>query len=444
MKNYDIIVIGSGPSVASFLGSVQPQDKSILVVDGGPFGGICPNEGCEPKIFLEGTVKTVLTAKKLLGNGISRPAKLDWSALIKAKKRFIDSFPEDVKKSYRAMGADILQGMANFVDNHTIQVDDQRFHGDKIVIATGQKPRQLNLPGSDNFLTSTDVFNLEELPKKIAIIGSGYIGMEFATIFLAAGAEVSIITQTKRPLEQFYSEHVDVLAKELERNGAKFYFEQGVQEFTDNHLKTQQGLDLPVDMVLNATGRVPTIDGLALNNTDIEYNSRGITTNKHLETSVLGVYAMGDIVDKKVPKLTSTAQFEGEYLGKFINNSELRTIDYPIISSVAFTFPQISMAGIDVNTAKNDAKYKVENYDLAKMAPENFFYLGTADYEAKLTLVFDENDRLVGISEVSQTAVDDVNNFVSIMGFGIDGQTVRQKLIPNFPSLFYKLKGLIK
>ena len=113
--------------------------------------------------------------------------------------------------------------------------------------------------------------------------------MEFATIFLAAGAEVSIITQTKRPLEQFYSEHVDVLAKELERNGVRFYFEQGVQEFTDNHLKTQQGLDLSVDMVLNATGRVPTIDGLALNNTDIEYNPHGITTDKHVETSVFGV-----------------------------------------------------------------------------------------------------------------------------------------------------------
>ncbi|WP_195701516.1 hypothetical protein [Companilactobacillus futsaii] len=142
--------------------------------------------------------------------------------------------------------------------------------------------------------------------------------------------------------------------------------------------------------------------------------------------------------------MTSTAQFEGEYLGKFINDPKLKAIDYPIISSVAFTFPQISMAGIDVDTAKSDAKYKIENYDLAKMAPENFFYLGIADYEAKLTLVFDENDRLVGISEVSQTAVDDVNNFVSIMGFGIDGQTIRQKVIPNFPSLFYKLKGLIK
>ncbi|PIH60280.1 hypothetical protein [Paenibacillus sp. LK1] len=144
-------------------------------------------------------------------------------------------------------------------------------------------------------------------------------------------------------------------------------------------------------------------------------------------------------IPRIAPKLTSTAHFEGEYLSENLESENPMPIKYPVIASASFTFPQIAQVGVNVNDALNNPDYIVNTYDLTP----DFFYTGTNDYNAKLTLVFDKTNTLVGASEVSQTAADDINNSVSVIGLNIETRSWKKEFMPIFPALAYKVREFI-
>ncbi|WP_125588086.1 dihydrolipoyl dehydrogenase family protein [Companilactobacillus jidongensis] len=444
MKKYDYIVIGSGPSAYKMVPKLQDGTKKTLIIENEKFGGICPNFGCEPKIFLEGTVTSVLISQKLKGLGIKNPATIDWKQLIQRKKEVFNSFPNDSATSFQELGADTLQGTASFVDAHTVMVNDQKYQSDKIIIATGQRPNKLPIVGNEYALNSNDVFDLEELPEHVVFIGGGFVSMELATILRAAGSKVDVIEFADRPLKAFSKEHVDIVMNEMQSMGIQFYLNNSVSEIKkmSNGYKviSQQGLELDADVVVDASGRIPNIEKLNLDAIGIEYDRQGIIVDENLETSVEGVYALGDVIKKNVPKLTPTAHFEGEYLGNYLIGKTDKKIVYPVIANAAFTFPQVAQAGVSLEAALKDNSYSVKDYDLASM---EHVYSGTNDMSARLSLIYNSENKLVGVSEVSQTAADDVNNFVDIIGLGLTKNDIRNKFIPAFPALKYKIRNLI-
>lgn len=445
MEKFDEIVIGSGPAAFMFNNGLAGSQRKVAVIDNGDFGGICPNAGCEPKIFLEGAVKTVLTARKLVGKGIDAPATIDWPTLMARKKALFGAYPAKSIKTFQASGATTIQGKATFVDEHTVSVNGRLLTAEHILIATGQKPNKLPIEGSNLTVSSNEVFNLDTLPKRVTFIGGGFVSMELAVILNAAGTDVNVVEFADRPLGPFNEEHVQTVVDEMREQGIQFHFGQAVttvKKVTDGYqVSTQQGLTLMTDLVVDASGRVPNLTGLNLDAVGVKTNRGGIIVDDHLQTSVPGIYAMGDVVSKDpkvAPKLTSTSQFEGDYLSHYFKGQTTAGIHYPVIATAVFTFPQIAQAGVAIADARTNSAYQVVDHQ--RLADDDFFYTGTNDDQAQLTLVFDQEQRLVGISEVSQSAADDVDNFVHLIGLGLKRQDWESKYLPIFPASAYKLR----
>lgn len=440
MKKYDDILIGSGPAAYKMTNLLAKTDRKVLVVEGFEYGGTCPNYGCEPKIFLEGAVRTVLQSQQLLGRGISQPAKLDWEALMQTKLKRFDPWPGEtrdiIKKSH-----DVEDGYASFVDNHTITVNGHQYQADHIIIATGQTPNILDISGKEYLHTSYDLLSLKELPQRITIIGAGFVGLELATLVAAAGAEVTIVVHSDRVLREFTKAEDEALVNAMKQRGIKFSFNtdtQKVSQGKDGLLVTTDHGEIQTDYVLDATGRHPNIEKLALENTDIEYDRHGINVDDHLMTTVDGVYAIGDVVNRKQPKLTPVAEFEGQYLFDYLTGKTDQNIVYPTIGQAAFTFPEVARAGINPDDVAGDSQYQVKTVALKYGS----LYAGQNDQISTLTLVF-KDQQLVGASEIGDYAADDINNFLLIIGLKINGDEYRQKVMAIYPTLGDKVAGLL-
>ena len=440
MKKYDDILIGSGPAAYKMANLLAKTDRKVLVIEGFEYGGTCPNYGCEPKIFLEGAARTVLQSQQLLGRGISQPAKLDWEALMQTKLKRFDPWPGEtrdiIKKSH-----DVEDGYASFVDNHTITVNGHQYQADYIIIATGQTPNILDIPGKEYLHTSYDLLSLKELPQRITIIGAGFVGLELATLVAAAGAEVTIVVHSDRVLREFTKAEDEALVNAMKQRGIKFSFNtdtQKVSQGKDGLLVTTDHGEIQTDYVLDATGRHSNIEKLALENTDIEYDRHGINVDGHLMTTVDGVYAVGDVVNRKQPKLTPVAEFEGQYLFDYLTGKADQDIVYPTIGQAAFTFPEVARAGVNPDDVAGDSQYQVKTVSLKYGS----LYAGQNDQISTLTLVF-KDKQLVGASEIGDYAADDINNFLPIIGLKINGDEYRQKVMAIYPTLGDKVAGLL-
>ena len=440
MKKYDDILIGSGPAAYKMANLLAKTDRKVLVIEGFEYGGTCPNYGCEPKIFLEGAARTVLQSQQLLGRGISQPAKLDWEALMQTKLKRFDPWPGEtrdiIKKSH-----DVEDGYASFVDNHTITVNGHQYQADYIIIATGQTPNILDIPGKEYLHTSYDLLSLKELPQRITIIGAGFVGLELATLVAAAGAEVTIVVHSDRVLREFTKAEDEALVNAMKQRGIKFSFNtdtQKVSQGKDGLLVTTDHGEIQTDYVLDATGRHSNIEKLALENTDIEYDRHGINVDGHLMTTVDGVYAVGDVVNRKQPKLTPVAEFEGQYLFDYLTGKTDQDIVYPTIGQAAFTFPEVARAGVNPDDVAGDSQYQVKTVSLKYGS----LYAGQNDQISTLTLVF-KDKQLVGASEIGDYAADDINNFLPIIGLKINVDEYRQKVMAIYPTLGDKVAGLL-
>lgn len=441
MKKYDIIIIGGGPAAINFSKAAQSSHKQILVVEGDKFGGTCPNYGCEPKIFFEGAVRNVLGSQLMQGRGIDQASNINWHQLMKTKKETWQNIPGNEERSFINAGVDTLHGYASFVDNHTLLVNGSKYYAPVIIIATGQKPRRINFPGSNYTHNSNDVLELAELPNEAAFIGAGIVSMELATLLAAAGSHVSIIEFLSRPMMAFSEKHVLNTVSDMEKRGIDFYFDQGVEKIKTRdgryEVVTSTGNQIAADYVVDASGRIANVDQLHLENTDVKLSPRhSIIVNNYLETAAKGVYAAGDVIDKKEPALVPTAHFEAMYLADQIMNNKHEEIHYPIIGASAFTFPQVAQVGVNVDEARKNSRYHIVEMD--HLFNSDMEYAGKNDQSAKLSLVFDESNQLVGAAESSQNAIDDINGYIPLIGLHITRQQLNDNYQLIFPAVNFK------
>lgn len=436
MKKYDYILIGSGPAAYKLSNLLAETSRQVLVVDGGEFGGTCPNYGCEPKIFLEGATRAVLQSQQLLGRGIKQAAKIDWQELMATKMARFSSWPAETKEII-AKSHDVEAGNAHFVDRNTIEVNGHQYQSDRIIIATGQHPNRLAIPGTEFAHTSTDVLSLGHLLQHVTFIGAGYVAMELATVLGAAGAQVTLIDHSSRPLKGFPEEKAQVVKTAMEKRGIEFMLATGVESIQQQDegfiVQTDHG-EIPTDYVVDASGRRPNVEQLNLALAGVKNDRGGIIVNDHLQTSNPNVYAIGDVVSRKQAKLTPVAEFEGEYLYRYLEGQTTAVIEYPTIGTAAFTFPEIAEAGITEEVAAGNPDYQVKNFELQYSS----LAAGQNDQTGELTLIF-RDGYLVGASEVGDYAADDINNFLPVIGLKVRGAEYRQAVIAIYPALADKI-----
>ena len=443
MKKYDYIILGTGPAAYQLIKLLATQHKSILAIESGLFGGTCPNVGCEPKIYLDGAVQAALLSKQLEGHGIEQAATVNWSQLMREKKERFASWANETRKNISKV-CDVISGSAHFIDWQTIEANRHYFQGNKIIIATGRRPHELSIPGAKFVHDSSDVLSLNKLPEHVTFIGGGYVAMELATFLAAAGSQVTILVRGDRVLRHFYQKYSRELVVKMKERGIQFKFETEptrITQLSDKYVvELNQDGPIVTDYVVNASGRMPNIEKLDLSAAQIDYSTRGIDVDRHLQTNVKNIYAIGDVTSQDVPNLTPVAEFQAQYLFNSLEKGLTQPINYPAIGTGVFAFPQLAQAGINPDSVLEDGdNFKIREYELSQSS----LYAGQKE-KGLLTVVYDKANYIVGVSEISMSAVNDINYFVPIIGLRINKNEWHRNVLPIYPALADKIEGILR
>lgn len=359
MQSFELIVIGTGSAGKTVAEAVREAGKSVAIIDKLPFGGTCSQRGCDPKKVLVGAAEIVARSEQLIGKGIRTKAAINWADLMQFKKTFTESVPKKTEKQFAGQGMTLFHGAATFLSPTSVRVGNDDLEAKHIVVATGQRPKPLNIPGEELLTNSSDFLELTQLPKKIVMIGGGYIAFEFAHVAARAGSNVTILHQGKRPLENFDGDVVKLLVKAMEAIGIQLVLNANVTAINrkGTNLKVQykqQGKmhTMSTQLVVHGAGRVADVGELALDQANVLIDEKGILVNKYLQsTSNPAVYACGDVANKGLP-LTPLASYDGRIVAENILKGNQKTfVDNPVPSAV-FTVPPMASVGLTEEQAK--------------------------------------------------------------------------------------------
>ncbi|WP_053025700.1 dihydrolipoyl dehydrogenase family protein [Staphylococcus haemolyticus] len=432
MKQYDVVFIGSGHAAWHAALTLKHAGKDVAIIEKDTIAGTCTNYGCNAKILLEGPYEVLEESAQYNGIIQSQDLHVNWENLMDYKKQVINPMNGMLKGMFEQQGIDVYMGAGVIKDAHTVTVNDEALQTENIVIATGQHSNKLDIEGKELTHDSRDFLSMDELPKRMTFIGVGIISVEFASIMIKSGVEVTMIHHSDKPLKGFNQTHVTQLIKKLEDEGVHFYFDEETQKVEKigeaYKVSTASGLTIDTDYVLDATGRNPNVEGIGLDQVGIEYSKKGISVDGHLRTNVSNIYASGDVLDKDIPKLTPTATFELNYIAAHILGMTQDEIQYPAIPSVLYSLPRLSQIGVSVQEAEQSERYTVKHIPFGKQMV--FEYKNETD--AEMYAVLDEEKRLVGADIYGVDAADLINLLVFIINQRMTAQDLNQ-LIFAFP-----------
>jgi len=414
MNEFDTIIIGGGPGG---LAAAYPlaEEQRVLVIERNLWGGTCPNFGCDPKKMLYSAVEAKDWGARMTGYGLVGIPDINWSRLMAFKRSYTQGIPSGTKGGLNHAGITTVDGQAQIFDAHTVQVDDEIFTTKNIVIATGQTPVMPDIPGAENLGTSTDFLDLDQLPRTIAFIGAGYVSLELANIAATAGAEAHVINHSEHILRAFPEASTKQLRTLMQQKRVIFHDNvsvTAVKPTADGVKLTGPDFELSVHRAFSAMGRKPAIDGLGLEDLDMQLTKKGIVVDKHLQTSIPGIYAIGDVLDKAEPKLTPVSSFEGRYVALHILGVS-DPIQYPSIPTIVYSATKLAQVGVSLDEAQaHPEKYTVT----AQNTTHWYTYNRIKDPLAQVTVIVDKaSDQLVGAVVLSTIADEMINQFTMII-----------------------------
>lgn len=437
MKNYDVIFIGSGHACWHGALLLKTMGKSVALVERDLLGGTCTNYGCDAKILIDSPFELKEALDRYNGIGVTGESRLDWKALMAYKKQVIGMMPAALEGLFTQFGFDILRGSAEFIDANTVKVGDETYSAKNFVIGTGQNYIPLDIPGKEYFHDSREFLDLDDIPDHVTFVGAGIISMEFASLCLALGKKVDIVTLTNAALEQYPQEYAEKIVEKMRSQGANFVFGAHVSEIEKNGekyiLRTEEGAAIETDYILVAVGRKANTEGMGLEKLGIKYSDRGIEVDDHLRTSVKNIYASGDVIDKNVPKLTPTAEFESNYIAMDIVNPMNGSIQYPAVPNLVFTLPRISQSGVSVAEAEAAPQlYRVEKVALG----QTMSWLNKNQPNEHITYIFDKDNKLAGAAVLSDQAGEYIDLLTIIINQKLGAEEL-SKMIFSFPTQTY-------
>ncbi len=397
MYDYDTLFIGAGHASWHAALILLQAGKKVAFVEKDVVGGTCTNYGCNAKILLDTPFNYIDGLKRYQGIGISQTPQVDWPSLMAYKKKVISPLNQMMEGMFNNMHMPVIHGNGKLVDAHTVDVDGKKVTAEYIVLGTGEHATKQDIPGKEYIHDSRDFLDLDVFPKRIAFIGGGIIAMEFASIAALMGSETNIIVHSDRVLRMYPKKYTDRVVEKMKNAGVQFRMKHEVTEITkaENGLKVHfaDGSSIETDYVLEATGRIPNVDGLGLEDVGIAFSRKGIKVDDHMRTSVPNIFASGDCVEKDIPKLTPTATFESNYIATQILGINPAPIQYPVIPNLVFTMPRISQVGVSIEEAEsNPDKYDIEVVEFGK----RLLFEAKNQPDAEFTFVFNKERQLVG------------------------------------------------
>ena len=369
-QNFDLVAIGTGSAASAVAARCRAAGWQVAIVDSRPFGGTCALRGCDPKKVLVGAAELIDWARRMAGQGIrAGQLRMEWQELMRFKRSFTGPVPKRREEGFDKAGIAAFHSRARFVGPNALQVGNDLLAGRYVLIATGQKPADLGIPGTEHLTTSDQFLELEDLPRRILFIGGGYIAFEFAHVAARAGAQVAIVHRGARPLPRFDPDLVDQLVERTRELGIDVQLATQAEgiERTGNQLHVRaraagQQRTFQADMVVHAAGRVPEIDDLNLGAAEVEWDRRGVKVNEFLQSvSNPAVYAAGDAASSEGPPLTPVASYEGVIAAANLLKGNHQKPDYAGVPTVVFTIPPLASVGLGEHEARGRGlKFRVK------------------------------------------------------------------------------------
>lgn len=346
---YDLVVIGAGPGGYEAAAHAAHLGRKVALIEKGRVGGTCLNVGCIPaKTFLRSS-KLYHECRHAAAYGVRLGSiEFDMPALVDRKSRIVGTLTKGVEGMLKRAGVETIQGQARLIARNAVQVGADRYEAANILLATGSRVAQPPIPGlrSESVLDSDTVFGLTRVPEKVAIIGGGIIGLEFACFFNEIGCQVSVYEMLPQIATGCDLEIAARLLQTMKRAGVQFQLSAKVLGIEGSTLRYADSggaeASVTADCILNATGRAPVVDGLGLEEIGVDFTPKGVKTNEFGKTNVPGVWACGDVTGRRM--LAHAATREGIVA---VNNMFGRKdrIRYQAIPSVIYTHPEVASVG---------------------------------------------------------------------------------------------------
>ncbi len=355
-----LIIIGAGPGGYETAVLAAQRGVEVTLIESRAIGGTCLNEGCIPtKAFCKNAqVIDELREAELYGiDGLSY--NFNFAAVAERKNRIVEQLKQGVATLLGHKLIHLVEGQAKFVDAHTVEVNGETYSADNIIIATGSVSKFLPIEGAHlpGVLTSKEMLELTEIPRRLCVIGAGVIGLEFASIYNSFGSEVTVVEFAKEVLPRFDTDIAKRLKQSLSKRGINILTQTGVtaitqdgEEMTVAYSRKGKEESIVVDRVLMAVGRRPNTDSLNLSDVGIQFTPGGITVNEMMQTNIPHIYAIGDIVGGIM--LAHAATWHGiralNHLMGYTNDG----IRLDVVPAAVFTVPEVATVGLSEEECK--------------------------------------------------------------------------------------------
>ncbi|MFH1447443.1 MAG: dihydrolipoyl dehydrogenase [Candidatus Micrarchaeota archaeon] len=388
---YNAVIIGGGPGGYVCALRLAQLGANIALVEEKSLGGICANSGCIPVKALHASAKVLRKVKGASRHGVNTgEVTLDYAQLRKRALMVSKVSVKGIGMLLKKAGVEVVNGHARLISKDSIEVNGKTLETENIVLATGSVPIQLpGIPFEDNVLSSDSMLGLEELPSSLLVVGGGYVGVEYASIFASLGCKVALVEMMDQILPNLDQELVSVLQKSMERDcGIEVKVGAKLESISEKGAIVN-GEEIEAEKILVSVGRKPNFSMEELGAVGVKYE-RGILTDGNMRTDVKNIYAIGDVVGKGM--LAHVASAEGEVAAENIMGNQSR-MDYSAVPSCVFSFPEIAVVG------SNDSSLRVGRFPFAANGKARA--LGETDGMIK---VYVKDDVLAGVGIIRPDA----------------------------------------
>jgi glutathione reductase (NADPH) len=417
---YDLFTIGAGSGGVRASRVSASYGAKVAVAEERYLGGTCVNVGCIPKKLLVYAAHFSDDFEDAAAYGWTvGERRVDWAQLIANKNTEISRLNGVYRKLLRDSGVTILESHAEVVDPHTVVVDGKKITAKYILIAVGGWPAVPEFPGSEHAITSNETFFLPALPRKVIIVGGGYIGVEFAGIFHGLGVEVTQLYWESLFLRGFDDDCRKSLADEMRKKGIDLRFNADIEKIEKRGAALRATLNgsatIEADQILYATGRVPNTNSLGLENVDVQIKPGGaVVVDDYSKTNVDSIYAIGDCTDRMM--LTPVAIAEGRAVAETLFNNNPMKPNYLNVPSVVFSNPNIGTVGL----TEAEARERYRNIDVYKTTfrPLKHTLTGRDERTMMKIIVDHATDKVLGCHMVGPDAGEIIQGLAVAMNCG--------------------------